>query len=511
MDELPDLQQLLKKHSPSHKAETEVTSMKKKRKSPKKTKKKKKKTRRRNKQKRQPQRDPIEAMEEEISRLTDTRPPLGVPKQAKIISIKEAKMLFGDLPSTHRFWLKSGKPLKNLHELREELKMLGDVLFRHHVTAEKNDFANWVRDCLKNKELAKELYVCTTPSEMIEAIDSYIEKLKGHSPSVLPTIALRPDSSFIRFDIKPATKNSRMLEKDFVIRPVSLKPNFRFIKSGRKKEKGAFDFRFKLDKKTVPEANILPTDSDKLIEEEVSEREKLRQEIEMLTEKREDAEEKLDDVRDEIKEVKKMAPKEIKDIRQEQQDIVRKLRENEVIIKDELQELKDVEVKLEKKKEELQHRSEEIGVKEDQIMQAPGSLETAQISGLPKEPQMNAQDNSDAENVRVDDVLGKPAEPSQSGRSSQGRLQLKEVETIRTPDKEQAQKMIAENKYSPEIFMHIISQARDLIKQKKFERAKNMIEELKKHIDKADLDSKQKRTIYYNLLELSTDLELSSM
>ncbi len=511
MDELPDLHQLLKKHSPSHKPEN-IAHKKKNSKSRSRKKKKKKSARKTTKKTRShPKKDPIQEMEEEMAKLT-VEPATGLPKQAKIISIKEAKMLFGDLPSAHRFWLKSGKPLKNLHELREELKMIGDVLFRHHVTPERNDFANWVRDCMKNKDLAKELYVCSDQKEMIKAIDQYIDRMKNHSPSILPTISLQPDSSFIRFDLKPAKKNSKVLEKDFSIRPVTLKPNFGFIRSGHKKKGGVLDFKFKLDSKTVPEAHLIPSEADKLIQEEVDEREKLREEISRLTEKKEDTEEDLEEIKDEVKQVKKTAPKEIKNLRDEQKDIVKKLKENEIIIKDELSQLKNVEVALEKKKEEIEHRSEEInevyGLPDNKGGTIAGQVGPEPAGGSADDPGQNGQFT---QHVDVTDALSNANDYSGADQKRQERIKLKDVDTIPTPDKEQAKKMMAENKYSPEVFMHIISQARELIKEKKFERAKNMIEELKKHIDKADLNSKQKRTIYYNLLELSTDLELSSM
>ena len=50
-----------------------------------------------------------------------------------------------------------GKPIKSLVELGKELDAMSDEVFYHHVTPDRNDFANWVNDILKEAQLAQDL------------------------------------------------------------------------------------------------------------------------------------------------------------------------------------------------------------------------------------------------------------------------------------------------------------------------------------------------------------------
>ena len=56
-----------------------------------------------------------------------------------------------------RFHLKDGPSLSTLEELFQELQVMDDHVFDHHVSSERNDFANWVRDVFDDKFLAKNI------------------------------------------------------------------------------------------------------------------------------------------------------------------------------------------------------------------------------------------------------------------------------------------------------------------------------------------------------------------
>jgi hypothetical protein len=62
-----------------------------------------------------------------------------------------------DAPETNYFVLCNGKPVKNIRELADVMEELEDQVFNYHVTPEKNDFANWVKDIFKDIELAEKL------------------------------------------------------------------------------------------------------------------------------------------------------------------------------------------------------------------------------------------------------------------------------------------------------------------------------------------------------------------
>lgn len=52
------------------------------------------------------------------------------------------------------FYLYGGKKFSNLDEFAKELIVMDDDAYHHHVTPERNDFANWLRFSLGHSELA---------------------------------------------------------------------------------------------------------------------------------------------------------------------------------------------------------------------------------------------------------------------------------------------------------------------------------------------------------------------
>ena len=53
------------------------------------------------------------------------------------------------------FWTTDGRVISNLIELQQALGDMADEVFVHHVTKEKNDFADWIENVLGDVELAK--------------------------------------------------------------------------------------------------------------------------------------------------------------------------------------------------------------------------------------------------------------------------------------------------------------------------------------------------------------------
>ncbi len=72
--------------------------------------------------------------------------------------------------NTPPFYFKNGKIAKNLSELEDILGNISIEDFEFHVNSNKNDFANWIQDCLKNKELADALRTTTDKEETIDFI-----------------------------------------------------------------------------------------------------------------------------------------------------------------------------------------------------------------------------------------------------------------------------------------------------------------------------------------------------
>ena len=56
-----------------------------------------------------------------------------------------------------RFYFKDGKIASSLRDLYYVLNDISDDTFYHHVSVERNDFSNWVKDVLKEYSIAKEI------------------------------------------------------------------------------------------------------------------------------------------------------------------------------------------------------------------------------------------------------------------------------------------------------------------------------------------------------------------
>jgi hypothetical protein len=77
---------------------------------------------------------------------------------AKIKAQKQDdKKLLANVPEEYVFWCTDGRILRNMIELQEALDTMVEEVFVFHVNTTKNDFANWVRDIIKDEKLASDL------------------------------------------------------------------------------------------------------------------------------------------------------------------------------------------------------------------------------------------------------------------------------------------------------------------------------------------------------------------
>ncbi len=61
------------------------------------------------------------------------------------------------------FWTTDGQILRDLNELQTALAAMNDMVYGHHVTPMKNDFADWVESVLQDSDCAAELRKATKP------------------------------------------------------------------------------------------------------------------------------------------------------------------------------------------------------------------------------------------------------------------------------------------------------------------------------------------------------------
>ena len=93
-------------------------------------------------------------------------------------SIKE---LTADVPDDYVFKSCNGHILHNMKELGEELKTMSSEDYAFHVNAEKNDFANWVGDIIKDKTLANNLRKTSNLAQAAKLVANRIRTISSKS------------------------------------------------------------------------------------------------------------------------------------------------------------------------------------------------------------------------------------------------------------------------------------------------------------------------------------------
>jgi len=91
---------------------------------------------------------------------------------------QDAARVLSDTSGDKCFFCHDGCVVKNLHQLSECLDHIREDSYRHHVTQQKNDFSNWVRDVLGDDKLANDLARCTNHAEAVKAVRDRIAWLQ---------------------------------------------------------------------------------------------------------------------------------------------------------------------------------------------------------------------------------------------------------------------------------------------------------------------------------------------
>jgi len=93
----------------------------------------------------------------------------------------EAKRFLRDVKGEHHFKIHMGTNIRNMHELAEALEIMAPESFGHHAMQQRNDFANWVKDCIGDKELADRIAKAGTRKAMTDAVSA---RIKEHEKTV---------------------------------------------------------------------------------------------------------------------------------------------------------------------------------------------------------------------------------------------------------------------------------------------------------------------------------------
>jgi len=100
---------------------------------------------------------------------------------------QEAKRLLSNVPEEYIFWCHDGRVLRNLKELGDAMNTMADETYAFHANAERNDFANWVRDIIKDKRLRQDLQKAPGREQAAQIIASRISTLDS---SFIPSLEL---------------------------------------------------------------------------------------------------------------------------------------------------------------------------------------------------------------------------------------------------------------------------------------------------------------------------------
>ena len=98
-------------------------------------------------------------------------------KKIRKVEKAQQKQVVKDVPAENYFYMCNGKVLRNLKELRDELNSMDEGSFRYHVNEQKNDFANWINDIMKDEELANEMKSCKDITQAKQKLDRRLQVL----------------------------------------------------------------------------------------------------------------------------------------------------------------------------------------------------------------------------------------------------------------------------------------------------------------------------------------------
>ena len=89
-----------------------------------------------------------------------------------------AKGILARVPFHVSFWLCTNESLRSINDVYEALERASDEVFRYHVNRDKNDFEVWIREVIKDKDLAREIARVKTRETLVRKIRERVDELK---------------------------------------------------------------------------------------------------------------------------------------------------------------------------------------------------------------------------------------------------------------------------------------------------------------------------------------------
>jgi ElaB/YqjD/DUF883 family membrane-anchored ribosome-binding protein len=93
------------------------------------------------------------------------------------IKAEDIDIVMSNCEPEHQFITKKGDTIKNITELAQKIKQMDEETYIHHANEQRNDFSNWIKDVLKDEELANEIKRSKNKQETANRIDDKIKRL----------------------------------------------------------------------------------------------------------------------------------------------------------------------------------------------------------------------------------------------------------------------------------------------------------------------------------------------
>jgi len=91
-----------------------------------------------------------------------------------------------DIPPNQHFWARNGTIIKNLHGLKTAIEHMDQETFDHHVNSGKNDFSEWLRNVIKDEELADKVSRTGSKEEMAKVLEENTKKKRPKAEKKAP-------------------------------------------------------------------------------------------------------------------------------------------------------------------------------------------------------------------------------------------------------------------------------------------------------------------------------------
>ena len=98
---------------------------------------------------------------------------------SKKISLEDAERILADVKPEQCFWINNGPIIRNLQEMTNTLAYMSEETFKHHVNDQKNDIVNWIRDVLKDEELADSIGKNISKERILKKIKNRMKFLEN--------------------------------------------------------------------------------------------------------------------------------------------------------------------------------------------------------------------------------------------------------------------------------------------------------------------------------------------